>query len=333
MFKRSILIFGITFLFLFVQLGVGLVINDPAFTSVAFAKKGDDDKDKDRDKKKGIKHRVDALEQELANIELTPGPQGDPGPQGPQGIQGPAGNNGADGANGAVGAQGPQGPAGNDGAPGVAGADGTNGIDGVDGANGANGAQGPAGPAGPPGADSTVAGPPGPPGPQGDPGQQGQPGFQGPQGDPGPQGPSGPPGPASTTRLHFRQGTNVDHKDVGWLDGRVLNFNKVSSTSKLRVTYTDNLRAYRPTQSVPAVGTWDVRLDGVHRGIYTSVHAWRDTHRERPSANRHGPATIVGMIQNVPAGSHSLAVYVTNNGCDLDTGWSSHWYLEVEEID
>lgn len=164
--KRSVLIFGITFLFLFVQLGAGLVINDPAFTSVAFAKKGDDDKDKDSDKgkKKGIKHRVDALEQDLANIELTPGPQGDKGDTGDTGATGPAGPQGIPGE------QGLQGVAGND------------------------------------GADSIVAGPPGPPGQdgisiQGPPGPEGEVGFQGPKGDTGPQGPQGIQGPPGSTGI------------------------------------------------------------------------------------------------------------------------------------
>jgi len=151
--KRSVFIFGITFLFLFVQLGAGLVANDSAFTSIAFAqKKKDKDKDDDKGKKKGIRHRVDALEtqttdlqNQIDTIELTPGPQGDTGPQGPQGLPG------ADGATGPQGATGPAGPQGNTGLQGVAGAT----------------------------------------GPQGDTGLQGQVGFQGPQGDTGPQGPAG----------------------------------------------------------------------------------------------------------------------------------------------
>ena len=148
--KRSVLIFGITFLFLFVQLGAGLVINDSAFTSIAFAqKKKDKDKDDDKGKKKGIRHRVDALEiqttdlqNQIDTIELLEGPKGDTGPQGPQGDTGPAG---ADGAVGATGATGPAGPQGDTGLQGVAGATGPQGdtgragADGVDGTNGIDG--------------------------------------------------------------------------------------------------------------------------------------------------------------------------------------------------
>jgi hypothetical protein len=43
-----------------------------------------------------IEAAIAALQQELANIELTPGPQGEPGPQGPQGEPGPPGTNGVE---------------------------------------------------------------------------------------------------------------------------------------------------------------------------------------------------------------------------------------------
>lgn len=88
------------------------------------------------------------LQQQIDNIELTPGPTG------------PAGPAGADGAPGADGATGPQGPSG---APGADGADGAPGTDGADGADGAPGVPGADGASGADGADG-AAGPPGPPG-------------------------------------------------------------------------------------------------------------------------------------------------------------------------
>jgi len=69
-----------------------------------------------------LQSQVDALEQELHTIELTPGPQGPQGPQGATGPQGPTGTDGAQGpagvdgvgVRGPTGATGPQGPAGAD---------------------------------------------------------------------------------------------------------------------------------------------------------------------------------------------------------------------------
>jgi hypothetical protein len=55
---------------------------------------------------------LEQLEQQIATIELTPGPQGPQGPQGVAGATGPAGPAGATGPTGPAGPQGPQGPPG-----------------------------------------------------------------------------------------------------------------------------------------------------------------------------------------------------------------------------
>lgn len=60
------------------------------------------------------------IENGIAGIELTPGPQGDKGDdgaQGPKGDKGDPGTPGADGAQGPEGPQGPQGEPGTDGFP------------------------------------------------------------------------------------------------------------------------------------------------------------------------------------------------------------------------
>jgi len=80
-----------------------------------------------------VKADIAKLQSDLVNIELTPGPQGDPGPAGADGASGPSGPAGADGASG------PSGPAG---------ADGASGPSGPAGADGASGPSGPSGPAG-----------------------------------------------------------------------------------------------------------------------------------------------------------------------------------------
>ena len=62
--------------------------------------------------------RLNHIEDGIANVELTPGPEG---PQGPEGPEGPAG---AKGAKGDKGETGPAGPSGADGPAGPAGTDG-----------------------------------------------------------------------------------------------------------------------------------------------------------------------------------------------------------------
>lgn len=58
--------------------------------------------------------RMDHIEDGIANVELTPGPEGPEGPEGPKGPEGPAGK---DGAKGTKGEPGPAGADGADGAP------------------------------------------------------------------------------------------------------------------------------------------------------------------------------------------------------------------------
>ena len=53
--------------------------------------------------------RLNHIEQGIANVELTPGPEGPQGPEGPEGPEGPQGPPGADGQDGAPGEQGPPG--------------------------------------------------------------------------------------------------------------------------------------------------------------------------------------------------------------------------------
>jgi hypothetical protein len=338
--KRLVLIFGFVFLFLFVQLGAGLVLNDPTFSSVAFAKKGDD-KGKDSDKgKKGLRQLVNTLQQQISDlqnqvntIELTPGPAG---PQGSAGINGADGTDGQDGADGPQGPQGDTGPQGVAGINGIDGANGTNGLDGVDGSNGSNGTNGATGPQGPPGsdgqdgADSLVAGPPGP---QGNPGPQGDVGFQGPPGETGPQGPAGTP------KVHYVQGNGgAVETDSGFLDGRLLTFNKESGASNLMVIYSDNIRVHSPLGRGKswAQARWHVYLDGVPTAILEDLHSDSVSGRG-VSNNIHRRATLVGFLENVSSGSHTIqiaAVPLSGPPDDMHTGWNGSSYsLMVQELD
>ena len=77
--------------------------------------------------------RLNHIEDGIANVELTPGPEGPQGPAGPAGAKGDKGEPGADGADGA---KGDAGPAGADGAKGAKGDKGDTGPAGADGADG-----------------------------------------------------------------------------------------------------------------------------------------------------------------------------------------------------
>ena len=74
--------------------------------------------------------RLNHIEDGIANVELTPGPEGPQGPAGPAGAKGDKGEPGADGADGAKGDAGPAGAAGAKGAKGDKGDTGPAGADG-----------------------------------------------------------------------------------------------------------------------------------------------------------------------------------------------------------
>lgn len=113
-----------------------------------------------------------ATKQELQNVALSQGPNGETGERGPQGEAGPQGLRGETGPQGLQGIQGPAGPKGDTGERGPQGEVGPRGADGAQGPQGERGEQGPVGPQG----------------------LQGERGERGPIGLTGPAGPTGPRG-------------------------------------------------------------------------------------------------------------------------------------------
>lgn len=75
--------------------------------------------------------RLNAIENGISEIELTPGPQGATGPKGDTGAQGPKGDRGETGPQGPKGEVGPAGPKGEQGLQGPAGPQGEKGADAV----------------------------------------------------------------------------------------------------------------------------------------------------------------------------------------------------------
>ncbi|HJP19090.1 MAG: hypothetical protein CMD96_03515 [Gammaproteobacteria bacterium] len=223
---KLLIIFSITFVFLFAGWG-GISLNDnPVLSSMAYAADDDDKKKRKKKKKKGkgipqqiakLNRKIGDLQSQINEMEPTPGsegpegpqgpqgetgpqgpegPKGDTGEQGPQGIagptgptgpQGPAGPQGLAGADGAVGSEGPKGDKGEQGIQGEQGLQGIAGADGATGPKGDTGEQGSQGIAGLPGADGAQ-------GPQGEQGIQGIAGLDGADGATGPQGPQGEQG-------------------------------------------------------------------------------------------------------------------------------------------
>jgi hypothetical protein len=121
-----------------------------------------------------------------------------------------------------------------------------------------------------------------------------------------------------------------DGKDGGWVNGRTLLFEKKSAKSRLLITYQDNLRVYGHGKAC----RWTVKLDGADcktGTITTDMHV-------QGNHNDHAPHALLGYCDGVPAGKHSLKVFVGQSpgysGSDCYTGWTSKssWVLEGREI-
>ena len=125
------------------------------------------------------------LQNEINNIELTPGPQGPQGDKGDKGDTGEIGPQGPQGDKGDTGEIGPQGPQGDKGDTGEIGPQGPQGEKGNKGDKG----------------DTGETGPQGDKGDKGEIGQQGPQGDKGDKGEIGPQGQQGPRGSFDTSNL------------------------------------------------------------------------------------------------------------------------------------
>ena len=237
------------------------------------------------------------------------------GPAGPAGPQGPAGPAaaGLPGPAGAAGATGPQGPAG------PAGATGPQGPAGATGATGPQGEQGPAG----------AQGEQGPAGANGAPGLPGQDGAQGPTGA---QGPAGTPAVLGMWMISGLPDIRLNSTNTVnlWyvVTGRKLQINKLSSTSKLRITYQDSLGA---KATVHDACQWRIVMDlmptpfsrfssGDFEG---SPYGWRIVNGAR-----------VAWALDIPAGPHEVRVEFRRvNATDCLSGWNTEGnFLSVEEI-
>lgn len=117
--------------------------------------------------------------------------------------------------------------------------------------------------------------------------------------------------------------------DNGPLPTRVVSFTKLRSDTGLRVTYTDNVRVL----GTNVAGRWEVRFNGAPAPVFPL--AW-DFYVTSTSVFTHQSTTMVGTAFGLPAGVHSVRVYVGQTPgypvTDLYTGWLGAWSLEVEEV-
>ena len=119
-----------------------------------------------------------------------------------------------------------------------------------------------------------------------------------------------------------------DDTDVGQIKSRVLSFNKAKTYTKIRISYTDNLRTLGSNKAC----RWEIRVDGnscPNQALIYDYHASSDN----PLRSR----TVVGYCSGIAAGSHTIGIWVSNtpgySGSNCYTGWNnSTWVIEAEEV-
>ncbi|MCP4709788.1 MAG: hypothetical protein GY869_14290 [Planctomycetes bacterium] len=132
-------------------------------------------------------------------------------------------------------------------------------------------------------------------------------------------------------RIQRSTGIGPNETSTGLLQSRQLTFVKSRSDTALRILYSDVFRI--ESSGSDASGRWSIYIDGEPApggGIYKDVF-------NDQGENIHHPGVIVGYVDDLPAGTYTIQVYVNytpsfNNG-NFWTGWkNSRWVLEAEEV-
>jgi hypothetical protein len=121
-----------------------------------------------------------------------------------------------------------------------------------------------------------------------------------------------------------------DGRDGGTLNGVVMNFDKRSDKTHLRITWATNLRVRAHNNKGGAECHWELRVDGQSCPAPSKIGA---SMHSQNNDNDHIPIAITGWCQNIKKGPHSLSVYISRNGGNTDcyTGWNNQDYMEVWE--
>jgi len=122
----------------------------------------------------------------------------------------------------------------------------------------------------------------------------------------------------------------VDGRDSGYITKRELTFTKKTSTSRMFMTYNDNLRVYGKNKAC----RWEIRIDGkpCPSGLIAGdIYVVND--------NPHRHHDLMGFCDGISAGNHKMQIMVGQtpgySGSDCYTGWqaSSTWVMDAREVE
>lgn len=133
---------------------------------------------------------------------------------------------------------------------------------------------------------------------------------------------------------------NADGRDRGYINNRVMKFEKMSDESYLRIFYYDNLRVHGHT----AHGRWHVQVcDANGNGCAECrnpgrLNAWRwSSHQHNWWMNDHVGHVISGLCKatsnrQLKKGKYVMKIYLDNNRYDMYTGHNQAGNFMVDEV-
>lgn len=129
-------------------------------------------------------------------------------------------------------------------------------------------------------------------------------------------------------KTSFTTGQVADGRDNGSVSQRVLDFTKVSATSDLRISYTDNFLIFENATTAGGQCKWEILIDDLSCPSgpleYTRFDSSGQVFRSS--------STVVGYCQGLESGDYNIKVSVSSTSTDCFTGFESTFLLEVEEV-
>lgn len=138
------------------------------------------------------------------------------------------------------------------------------------------------------------------------------------------------PNTLSVTRLTNGGANNIDARDNGKLNNRVMKFKKTQANTMVKLTYSDNLRVIRKGDADTCI--WSIKVDDKNCKLPV------ENAKHTTKGNDHENHAIVGLCEGLTAGDHTMTVDVRNEGgADCYTGWDGNsgkdaFFMEAVEL-
>lgn len=130
-------------------------------------------------------------------------------------------------------------------------------------------------------------------------------------------------------KLYRASGQENQNLTVTGALSRILDINKKSATTGLRISYRD-IFGFGPGATAEKYCIWEIKIDGTTCAPH-ALKFWK--FESYLQGNNHQMDSFVGTCENIASGNHRIQVFVTEKGSNsCYTGHSMPWYLEAEEV-